>query len=318
MPRDPVCRREAEPGPARRRRPGGWPRGPHEGSPVHPVPPRPGVLPLLLPERGGRTRLRGRDGRRAARRRDRRRLRPRPGRGQQPGKPGDRGQGVFRCRGDRRAAGRRLRERLPRGGRRSRGETFPGTRRHLRRLPRGAARCPRVVFDPLRPRAAPVPPRRPGRDPGPDDRPRGLPGAGSGCARDAVGEDPPGAPPRADAVPRRALLRRARDEGDRGPFRGGGCGGPRRLGRVRRGARVPGGRGAGGGGLGTGAGSPRQRYLSSVAWGGGEAYGTASGVGGVERTASAGSPGGGVCPSSRAGSPAVGALGKCRANISGR
>ena len=318
VPRNPFRRRKGEPAAADRRRPGGGPRGAPEGPSLHLVPAGPRVLPLLLPQRGGRRGGGRRDGGGAPRRRDRRRFCTRPGRGLESGQPRDRGPGVLRRRGNRRPAGRRLPQRVPRRGRSPGGEAFPGARRHLRRFPRGIARGAGVRVDAPLPGTASVPPRRPRGDPGADDRPRGLPGAGPGCPGDAVGEDPPGAPPGADAIPRRALLRRAGDEGDRGTLRHRGGGSARRVGRMRRGSRVPGRGGAGGGGpaalpRGTG-----QRYVPSDAGDGGAAYGTASGVGGVEGTLSAGLPGGGGEAASGAGGSSVGALGKYRANISGR
>jgi len=316
--RGPFRRRQGEPAAADRRRPGRRPRGAPEGTSLHLVPAGPRLRPVLLPQRGGRGCRGRRDGGGAPRRRDRRRLRPRPGRGHEPGQPRDRGPGVLRRRGNRRAAGRRLPFRMPLRGDPPGRETFPGARRHLRRLPRGTARGADARADPPLPGAAAVPPRRPRGDPGADDRPRGLPGAGPGGAGDALGEDPAGSPPRADAVPRRALLRRAGDAGDRGSLGGRGGGRARRVGRMRRGPGVPGGCGAGGGGLPAVPRGPGQRYVPSDSGDGGEAYGTASGVGGVERTLSAGPPVGGVEAAPCAGGPSVGALGKYRENITGR
>ena len=318
MPRDPVRRRSGEPPPADRRRPGGRSRGAVEGSAVHPVSPGPRLLPVLLPERvRGGSRRRG-DRRRASGGGDRHELRPGPRRGQQPAQPGDRGPRLLR----RPAHGGRPRDRVRQGialpgdppGR----ETFPGPRGHVRRLPRRAAGRPGGKADAPSPRTAPLPPRRALGDPCAHDRPRDVPRARPRPAGHAVPEDPPRPVAGTVAVSRGGPLRRAGDEGDRGPVRHRGGGGPRRYGGVRRRARVPGGIGAGGGDRPAGAGDPGPAYLPAGGGGGGGSVGAASGVGGVERTLSAGAAGGGGGTASTAFFPPAGGLGKYRANISGR
>src|SRR3989304_2340179 len=98
----------------------------------------------------------------------------------------------------------------------------------------------------------------------------------------------------------------------------GGGGGPCRSGGMRRRPRVPGGIGAGGGDRPAGPGDPRPPYVPADAGGGGGSIGAASGLGGVERTLSAGPAGGGGGTASSTFIPPAGGLGKYRANISGR
>ena len=318
VPRDPVRRGPRQSPPVDRRRPGGRPRGAVQGTPVYLVSPGPGLLPLLLPERvrggrGGR-----RDRRRAAGGGDRRELRPGPRRGQQPAQPGDRGPRLLRRPGRRGRPRNRVREGIALPGGPSGRETFPGARGHGRGLPQGTARRPRGTGDAPSTRTAPLPPRRARGDPGAHDRPRDVPGAGPRPSGHPVTEDPSRPVEGTVAVSRSGHLRRAGDEGDRGSFRHRRGGGPRRDGRVRRRARVPGGIGTGGGDRPAGPGDPGPAYLPAGGGGGGGSVGAASGVGGVERTLSAGTAGGGGGTASTACFPPSGGLGKYRANISGR
>ena len=318
VPRDPIRRGSRRSLPVDRRRPGGRPRGAVQGTPVHLVSPGPGLLPLLLPERDrGGSRRRG-DRRRAPRGGDRRELRPGPRRGQQPGKPGDRGPRLLRGPADRGRSRDRVRERLALPGDPAGRETFPGPRRHVRRLPPRAAGRPGGTADAPSPRTAPLPPRRARGNPGAHDRPRDVPGARPRPAGHPVPEDPSRPVAGTDAVSRRDHLRRAGDEGDRGSLRHRGGGGPRRDGRVRRRARLPGRNGAGGDDRPPGPGGYRPPGVPAGGGGGGGSVGTASGVGGGERTLSAGAAGGGGGAASTAFIPPAGGLGKYRTNISGR
>lgn len=318
MPRDPRRRREGEPVAADRDRPGRRTGGAPEGSSLHLVPPRPRVLPVLLPRRGGGGCVRGGHRSGIARGGGGRRLRPRAGRRQQPAQSGDRRPGLLERPRDRGAPRNRLHERMPVGGGSPRGETLPRARGHRRRLPQGSSGRPRGEGDAGAARTAPLPPAHPRGDPGADDRPRRVPRAGPVAPRDVVGEDPQESPPETAAVRRRRLFRRAGDEGDLGPLRDGRGGGPRGLRRVRRRAGVPGGGVPVGGDRTDRRGGVGEPYIPAGAVDGGPPVGKASGVGGVERTLSAGPAGGrGGEPSGTGGAP-VGALGKYRANISGR
>ncbi len=318
VPRDPIRRRSGEPPPADRRRPGGRPCGALEGSALHSVSTRPRLLPVLLPERV-RGRGRGcRDRRRAAGGGDRHELRTGPRRGQQPAQPGDRGSRLLRRPAHRGRPRDRVREGIALPGDPPGRETFPGPRGHVRRLPRRAAGRPGGEADAPSPRAAPLPPRRARGDSGAHDRPRDVPCARPRPAGHPVQEDPSRPVAGTDAVPGSGHLRRAGDEGDRGSLRHRGGGGPRRDGRVRRRARVPGRKGAGGGDRPAGPGDPGPAYVPADGGGGGGSVGAASGVGGVERTLSAGAAGGGGGTASSAFFPPAGGLGKYRANISGR
>ena len=318
MPRDPIRRGTPQPPPADRRRPGGWPRGAFQGTPVHPVSSGPGLLPLLLPERSPGGGCGRRDRRRTPRGRDRRELRPGPRRGQQPGEPGDRRPRLFRGPAHRGRSRDRVRERfaVPRDppGR----KTFPRARRHLRRLPLRPSHRPGGDGNAPSPRAAPLPKRRARGDPGPHDRPRGVHRARPRPAGHPVPEDPSRPLAGTPAVSRYALLRRAGDEGDRGslPRRGGG--GPRRDGRVRRRARVPGGKRTGGGDRPAGPGDYRPSGVPTGGDGSGSPVGEPSGVGGGEGTLSAGAAGGGSGAAPASVFPAAGGLGKYRAYLSGR
>ena len=318
LPRDPVRRRPGESPSADRRRPGGGARGAVEGTPVHLVSPGPRLLPVLLPERIRGGGLRRGDSRRAPGGGDRRELRPGPRRGQQPAQPGDRGPRLLRRPAHRGRPRDRVRQgiALPRDppGR----ETFSGPRGHVRRLPQGAAGRPGGKPDAPSPRTAPLPPRRPRGDSRAHDRPRAVPRARPCHAGHLVPEDPSRPVAGAVAVSRGGPLRRAGDEGDRGSLRHRGGGGPRRGRRVRRRARVPGGERPGGDDRPAGPGGPEPAYVPAGGGGGGGSVGAASGVGGVERTLSAGPAGGGGGTASTAGVPPVGGLGKYRANISGR
>ena len=318
VPRDPIRRGSRKSPPADRRRPGGGPCGAVQGTPVYLVSPRPRLLPLLLSERvrGGRAGCR--DRRRAAGGGDRRELRPGPRRGQQPGKSGDRRPGVLRGSGSCGRPRDRVREGIALPGDPPGRETFPGPRGHVRRLPRRAAGRPGGKADAPSPRTSPLPPRRARGDPGADDRPRDVPRARPRPAGHAVPEDPSRPVAGTVAVSRSGPLRRAGDEGDRGSLRDRGGGGPRRDGRVRRRARVPGGIGAGGDDRPAGPGDPGPAYVPAGGGGGGGSVGTASGVGGGERTLSAGAAGGGGGTASTAIFPPAGGLGKYRTNISGR
>ena len=318
VPRDPIRRGPRFSPPLDRRRPGGRSRCPVEGAAVHPVSARPRLLPLLLPERiGGGSGRRG-DRRRAAGGGDRRELRPGPRRGQQPGQPCDRRPGVLR---GSRGGGRprdRLRERFPLPRDPAGRKTLPGARRHVRRLPQGNAGRPGGKADAPSPRTAPLPPRRAGGDPGDHDRPRDVPGARPRPAGHLVPEDPSRPVAGADAVPGSGHFRRAGDEGDRGMLRNGRGGGPRRGGRMRRRARLPGRRRPGGGDRPPGPGGYRPAGVPADGGGGGGSIGTASGMGGVEGTLSAGAPGGGFGTASIVVFASAGGLGKYLANVSGR
>ena len=318
VPRDPGRRGPRQPAPADRRRPGRRPCDSVQGTAVHPVPPRPRLLPVLLPERvrGGRTGCR--DRRRVAGGGDRRELRAGPRRGQQPAQPGDRRPGVLRRPGSCGRPRDRVREGIALQGDPPGRETFPGPRGHVRRLARRIAGRPGGMADAPAPRTAPLPPRRARGDPGADDRPRDVPRARPRPAGHAVPEDPSRPPAETVAVPRSGLLRRARDEGDLGSVRHCGGVGPRRDGRVRRRARVPGGIGAGGDDRPAGQGDPGPAYVPAGGRGGGDPVGAASGVGGGERTLSSGAAGGGGGTASASFFPPAGGLGKYRANISGR
>ena len=318
VPRHPIRRGPRPSPPVDRRRPGGRPRGAVQGTPVYLVSPGQGLLPLLLPERDrGGGRRRG-DRRRAPRRRDRRELRPGPRRGQQPGQPGDRGPRFFRRPADRGRSRDRVREGYALPGDPAGRETFPGARRHVRRLPPRAAGRPGGTTNAPWPRAAPLPPRRARGNPGAHDRARDVPGARPRPAGHPFPEDPSRPVAGADAVPGGGHLRRAGDEGDRGSFRHGGGGGPRRDGRVRRRTRLPGRKRTGGDDRPFGQGGYRPAGVPAGGGGGGGSVGAASGVGGGERTLSAGAPGGGGGAASTAGFASAGGLGKYRANISGR
>jgi translation initiation factor IF-2 len=318
VPRDPIRRGPRQSPPADRRRPGGRPCGAVEGSAVHMVSTRPRLLPVLLPERvRGGSRRHG-DRRRTAGGGDRRELRPGPRRGQQPAQPGDRGPRLLR-RPERRGRPRnRVREGIALPGGPPRRETFPGPRGHVRRLPQGTARRPGGKADAPSPRTAPLPPRRARGNSRAHDRARDVPGARPRPAGHPVPEDPSQPVAGTVAVSRSGHLRRAGDEGDHGSFRHRGGGGPRRDGRVRRRARVPGGEGAGGGDRPAGPGDPGPAYVPAGGGDGGGSVGAASGVGVVERTLSAGPAGGGGGTASTAFFPPAGGLGKYRANISGR
>jgi len=318
VPRDPLRRRPGEPPPADRRRPGGGARGAVQGPPVHPVSPGPRLFPALLPERDGGGSRRRRDRRRAAGGGDRHELRAGPRRGQQPAQPGDRGPRLLRRPAHRGRPRDRVREGIALPGDPPGRETFPGPRGHLRRLPQGTARRPGGTADAPSPRTAPVPPRRARGDPGAHDRPRDVPCARPRPAGHPVPEDPSQPAAGTVAVSRSGPLRCAGDEGDRGSLRHRGGGVPRRDGRVRRRARVPGGIGAGGGDRPAGPGDPGPAYVPAGGGGGVGSVGAASGVGVVERTLSAGPADGGGGTASAAFFPPAGGLGKYRANISGR
>ena len=235
-----------------------------------------------------------------------------------PAQPGDRGPRLLR-RSPRRGRSRdRVRERVALPGDPPGRETFPGARRHLRRLPLRTSRRPGGEGNAPSPRTAPLPPRRARGDPGADDRPRDVPRARPRPAGHPVPEDPSRPVAGTVAVSRSGPLRRAGDEGDRGSVRHRGGGGPRRDGRVRRRARVPGGIGAGGDDRPPGPGGYRPSGVPAGGGGGGGSVGTASGVGGGERTLSAGAAGGGGGAASTAFIPPAGGLGKYRTNISGR
>lgn len=318
MPGDPRGRGARQSVSADRRRPGGRARRALPGTAVHALPPGPRLFPFLLPERiGGGTRGR-RDGGGTAGGGDRRELRAGPRRGQQPGQPRDRRPRLLRRPGGKRRARGRVRERIAVAGRPPGRETFPRTRGHVGRLPRRSAGRRRRERDSRPPRAAPLPKSGERRDPGAHDRPRRLPGARPRAPRHPVAEDPPRTPSGADAFPRNGLLRRAGDEGDLEGVRHPRGGGPRRVGRVRRRARVPWGGGAGPGDRPARPGGYRPPGVPAGGGGGGGSIGTASGVGGGERTLSAGAAGGWGGTASAPCVPAAGGLGKCRANISGR
>ena len=235
-----------------------------------------------------------------------------------PRKPGDRRPRLLRTPGHRGRPRDRVRERIALPGDPPGRETFPGPRGHVRRLPQGTAGRSGGKGDAPPPRTAPLPPRRARGDPGADDRPRDVPRARPRLAGHPVPEDPSGPVAETVAVSRSGHLRRAGDEGDRGSVRHRGGGGPRRDGRVRRRARVPGGIGPGGDDRPAGQGDPGPAYLPAGGGGGGGPVGTASGVGGGGRTLSAGAAGGGGGAASTAFFPPAGGLGKYRANISGR
>lgn len=315
---DPVGRGPRQPPPADRRRPGGRARRAVPGSPVHPVSPRPRLLPFLLPERvRGGSRRRGDRGR-APRGRDRRELRAGPRRGQQPGKPRDRRPLILRRPVRRGRPRNRVRERIafPRGD--SRRETFSGPRRHVLRLPLGTSRRPGRESHPGGPGTAPLPPRRTRASSRAHDRTRDVSGARPLHARHTFAEDL--AQPSAGTVAfsRNALLRRPGDEGDLGTVRHRGGGGARRDRRVRRRARVPGGGGAGPGDRPSGTGGYRPPGVPPGGGGGGGAVGSAAVVGVVERTLSASTAGRRGGEASPAGVAAAGDMGKYRSNISGR
>ena len=284
----------------------------------YPVSTRPRLLPLLLPERVGCGSGRRGDGRRIAGGGDRRELRPGPRRGQQPTQPGDRGPRLLRRAAHRGRPRDRVRERIALPGDPPGRETFPGPRGHVRRLPRRAAGRPGGKADAPSPRTAPVPPRRTRGDPGAHDRPCDVPGVRPRPAGHTVPEDPSQPVAETVSVSRGDHLRRAGDEGDRGPVRHRGGGGPRRDGRVRRRARVPGGKRTGGDDRPAVPGGTGPTYVPAGGGGGGGSVGAASGVGGVERTLSAGTAGGGGGTASTAVFSPAGGLGKYRANISGR
>ncbi len=310
VPRNPIRRRPAEPPPADRRRPGGWPRGAVQGSPVHLVSPGTRLLPLPLRERshgGGRGR---RDRRRAPRGRDRREFRADPRRRQQPGKPGDRGPRLLRGPAYRGRSGNRFREGFSLPGDPPGRETFPGPRRYVRRLPQRAAGRPGGKADAPSPRTASLPPRRARRDPGAHDRPCDVPRARPRLAGNPVPEDPSRPAAGTDPVSRSGPLRRAGDEGDRGSVRHRGRGGPRRGGRVRCRARLPGRIGAGGCDRPSGPAGYRPPGVPAGGGGGGGPVGAAPGVGVVERTLSTGAAGGGDGPASVAFLASAGGLGK--------
>ena len=318
MPRDPIRRGPRQSPPVDRRRPGGRSCGAVQGTPVYLVSPRPRLLPLLLPERGRGGGVGRRDRRRTAGGGDRRELRPGPRRGQQPAQPGDRRPRLLRRPAHRGRPRDRVREGIPLPWDPPGRETFPGARGHVRRLPRRTAGRPGGKADAPWPRTAPLPPRRARRDPGVHDRPCDVPCARPRPAGHPVPEDPSHPVAGTVAVSRSGHFRRAGDEGDFGSLRHRGGGGPRRDGRVRRRARVPGGEGAGGGDRPARPGGPGPAYVPAGGGGGGGSVGTASGVGVVERTLSAGPAGGRGGTASGAGVASAGALGKYRANISGR
>ncbi len=318
MPRDPDRRGSRQSAPADRRRPGGRPCGAVQGTPVYLVPPGPRLLPVPLPERIRGGRAGRRDRRRASGGGDRCELRPGPRRGQQPAQPGDRGPRLLRRPAHRGRPRDGVREGIALPGDPPGRETFPGPRGHVRRLPQRTSGRPGGKADAPSPRAGPLPPRRARGDPGAHDRPRDVPRARPLPAGHPVAEDPSRPLAGTVAVSRSDHLRRAGDEGDRGSFRHRGGGGPRRDGRVRRRARVPGGIGAGGGDRPAGPGDPGSAYVPAGGGGGGGSVGAASGVGGGERTLSAGASGGGGGPASPSFFPPEGGLGKYRANISGR
>ncbi len=318
MPRDPFRRGPRKSPPADRGRPGRRPRRAVPRGSVHALSPGPRLLPLLLPERvrGGSL---GRGGRRrTAGGGDRRELRPGPRRGQQPAQPGDRGPGVLRGPAHRGRSRDRVRAGIALPGDPPGRETFPGTRGHVRRLPRRASGRPDGKTDAPSPRTPPLPPRRARGDPGAHDRPRDVPRARPRTAGHPVPEDTSRPAAGTVAVPRSGRLRRAGDEGDRGSLRHRRGGGPRRDGRVRRRARLPGGESAGGGDRPTGPRDPGPAYLPAGGDGGGGPVGTASGVGGGERTLSAGLAGGGSGAAPAPFFASAGGLGKYRANVSGR
>jgi hypothetical protein len=318
VPRDPIRRGPRQSAPADRRRPGGRPRGAVQGTPVYLVSPGPGMLPLLLPERDrGGGRRRG-DRRRAPRGRDRRELRPGPRRGQQPGQPGDRGPRLLRRPADRGRSRDRVRDRFALPGDPAGRETFPGPRGHVRRLPSRAAGRPGGTTNAPSPRTAPLPPRRARGNPRAHDRARDVPGARPRRAGHTVPEDPSRPVAETVAISRRDHLRRAGDEGDRGSFRHGGGGGPRRDGRVRRRPRLPGGKRTGGDDRPAGPGGYRPAGVPAGGGGGGGSVGAASGVGGGERTLSADTAGGGGGSASASFFSSAGGVGKYRANVSGR
>lgn len=318
VPRDPIRCGPRQSPPVDRRRPGGRPRGAVQGTPVYLVSPGPGLLALLLPERDRGGGLRRGDRRRAAGGGDRRELRPGPRRGQQPGQPGDRGSRFFRRPADRGRSRDRVRERFALPGDPAGRETFPGARRHVRRLPPGAAGRPGGTANAPSPRTAPLPPRRARGNPGDHDRARDVPGARPRPAGHPLPEDPARPAARADAVPGGGHLRRAGDEGDRGSFRHGRGGGPRRDGRVRRRPRLPGGKRTGGDDRPAGPGGYRSAGVPAGGGGGGGSVGAASGVGGGERTLSADTAGGGGGSASASFFTSAGGVGKYRANVSGR
>ena len=197
-------------------------------------------------------------------------------------------------------------------------ETFPGPRRHVRRLPPRAAGRPGGTADAPSPRTAPLPPRRARGNPRAHDRPRGVSSARSCPAGHPLPEDPSRPVAEEAALSRRDHLRRAGDEGDRGSLRDRGGGGTRRVGRVRRGTRLPGRKRAGGDDRPPDPGGYRPPGVPTGDGGGGGSIGTTSGVGGGERTLSTGATGGGSGAASTAFIPSAGGLGKYRANISGR
>jgi len=318
VPRDPIGRRPRQSPPADRRRPGGRPRGAVQGSPVHRVSPGPRLLPLLLPGRSHGGRAGRRDRRRTPRGRDRRELRAGPRRGQQPRKSRDRGPRLLRGPAHRCRSRNRFREGFSLPGDPPGRETFPGSRGYVRRLARCAAGRPRRKGDAPPPRTAPFPPRRARRDPGAHDRPRDVHRARPRRAGHPVPEDPSRPAAGTPAVSRDAHFRRAGDEGDRGSARHRGGGDPRRDGRVRRRARVPRGKRTGGGDRPPCPGDYRPPGVPADGGGGGGPVGEASGVGGVERTLSAGDAVGGGGESSASFFTSAGGLGKYRANISGR
>lgn len=318
VPGDPRRRREGEPASPDRGRPGGRPGGALPEPPLHGIPSRPRLLPLRPPRRGiggnaGRSRRRG-----VAVRRRGHRLRPRPGRGHEPAQPGDRGPGVFRRPGGGGDPRGGVRRRADVAGDPPGGETFPRARRHRRRLPRGASRRPDGKKDPPRAGAGSVPPRGPRGDPGHHERPRGVHGARPFPPCDAFPKHPERPASGEDAVPGDGLFRRAGDEGDLRAPRHGRGGGARRRGGMRRGAGVPGGGSPGGGDRADRPGGPGRRYFPAGAVGGGPAFGTASGVGGVEGTLSAEPGVGWIGAASGAIGAAAGAVGRYRASIPGR
>ena len=318
VPRGPIRRGPRHPPPPDCDRPGGRPRGATEGAAVHPVPTRPRLFPVLLPERGRGGRAGRRDRRRAAGGGDRRELRPGPRRGQQPAQYGDRGPRLLRRPAHRGRPRYRVREGIALPGDPARRETFSGTRRHVRRLPQGAAGRPCGKADAPSPRTAPLPTRRARGNPGAHDRPCDVPRARPRRAGHPVAEDPSRPATGTVAVPRSGPLRRAGDEGDHAPVRHRGGGGPRRDRRVRRRSRVPGRGRTGGDDRPAGPGGYRPPCVPADGGCGGGSVGSASGVGGVERTLSAGPAGGGGDAASSAVFPPAGGLGKYRANISGR
>jgi|GEM_PF-3305277 len=318
VPRDPIRRGSPESPSAGRRRPGGGPCGPPEGSAVHLVFTRPRLLPFLLPERERGGSRRCRDRRRTPRRGDRRELRPGPRRGQQPGQPGDRGPGLFRRPGRRGRPRDRVRQGIALPGDPPRRETFPRARRHLRRLPLRPSRRPGGEGNAPSPRTAPLPPRRARRGPGDHDRARHVPGPRPRAPGHTVPRDSPRPAEGADAIPGYGHLRRAGDEGDRGSLRHRGSGGPRRDRRVRRRARVPGRKRTGGGDRPAGQGRYRPTGVPAGGRGSGRPDGKGSRVGGGERTLSTSPAGGGGGAASASFFTSAGSLGKYRANNSGR